>query len=150
MSNWMPFRRAVTGAAAALALSMTPALIATPASAATASCGSGYAFLDSYPIKGLDTNRTGGYVSLYYNSSTGKNCAIAKPISSWSGLVNHLDVQLTTNSYPGFVDDGLNANYHQWAGPIYIPARGECVDVGGYFDYGGERFAGHAYQVHCG
>jgi hypothetical protein len=147
---WKPARRAVTGAAAALALAVIPGMASAPASAASPSCGSGYAFLDSYPIKGLDSGRTGGYVSLYYSGSTGKNCAIAMPISSWSGLVSHLDVQLSTASYPGYVDDGLDANYHYYAGPIYIPARGQCVDVGGYFQYGGERFAGHAYGVHCG
>ncbi|GII52555.1 hypothetical protein Pth03_09440 [Planotetraspora thailandica] len=142
--------RIVAGTAATLALAAATALTAAPASAASASCGSGYTFLDSYAIRGLNSGRTGGYVSLYWSNATGKNCAIATPISSWSGLVNHLDVQLTTPSYPGFVDDGLDANYHYYAGPIYISARGECVDVGGYFDYGGERFAGHAYGVHCG
>jgi hypothetical protein len=123
---------------------------ATSSAAATASCGSGYDFLQSYAIKGLDSGATGGYVSVYYNNSTGKNCAIAKPISAWAGKVSNLDVQLDTATYPGFVDDGLDANYHYYAGPIYISARGQCIDVGGYFAYAGQRYAVTKWDVHCG
>ncbi|MGJ6969015.1 hypothetical protein ACSDR0_44680, partial [Streptosporangium sp. G11] len=85
-----------------------------------------------------------------YSGSTGKNCAIAKPISAWSGKVSHLQVQLSTNGYPGFVDDGMDKNHHYYAGPIYIPARGKCIDVGGFFDHLGQRYAGKAWGVHCG
>jgi hypothetical protein len=150
----MTVRRRAAKAVSVLALTM-PAVLgglavgAAPAGASADSCGTGYGFLESYPIKGLDDGVTGGYVSVYYNGSTGKNCAIARPISAWSGKVSHIEVQLSADGHPGYVQDGRDQNYHYYAGPIYIPARGKCINVGGFFDYRGQKYAGTAWRVHC-
>ncbi|MGJ6960261.1 hypothetical protein ACSDR0_00005 [Streptosporangium sp. G11] len=56
----------VVALTAVIGASATFALPASAASAARPGCGSSYAFLKSYPIKGLDSGATGGYVSVYY------------------------------------------------------------------------------------
>jgi hypothetical protein len=107
---------------------------ATPASAA-GECGSGYTQVDSYAIG------SAGTLELYYNSSSGKNCAIARDSSPGSG---YKAVYIGLENKPwADVDDGTFTYY---AGPVYVSARGQCIDVRG--DIGNTVTVKES--VHCG
>ncbi|MGW3390494.1 hypothetical protein [Streptomyces cinereoruber] len=147
--------------ATSLALLAGAAVMATTTEAsATArinACGSSYGFLKSYPIKAVywsyDAGETKGYIDLYYSSSTGKNCAIARPMDGISSPRN-IRVKIG-KSGSGWADlDGYQANFTKYAGPVYVSARGSCIDFEGGFTYNGswdpsEAWSGYAGR-HCG
>jgi len=83
-----------------------------------------------------------GVVHLYYNSSTGKNCAVTvKTAAGGYGTKSQIDVVIdrcaTPGSHPGYdcyslakVDD--SGNYAEYAGPVSLSAAGSCIAVYGY------------------
>ncbi|MFI7102381.1 spore-associated protein A [Streptomyces sp. NPDC050161] len=99
---------------------------ATPARAASAAyngaCGSGYSVVNSAEISGK------GKVFLTYSGKTGKNCVVTvrnttgKPVSIYTYLGP------TDGSSDTVFDSGL---YTSYAGPVYLLAKGRCVDWGG-------------------
>ena len=107
---------------------------ASPASAA-GECGSGYTQVDSYAIG------SAGTLELYYSSSSGKNCAIARDSSPGYG---HKAVYIGLENKPwADVDSG---NFTYYAGPVYVSAPGQCIDVRG--DVGSTVTVKES--VHCG
>ena len=92
---------------------------AAPASAA-GECGSGYTHVDSYAIG------SAGTLELYYNSGSGKNCAIARDSSPGNGY---------KAVYIGLADkpwaDTDTGNFTYYAGPVYVSAAGRCIDLRG-------------------
>src|SRR4051812_3897222 len=79
---------AVTAAATAI----TAGLLAVPTTASAAalgSCGSSYGKVGSYPVTRA-WEGTAGHIDVYYSRTTGKNCAITRPISSLSGKAGNL------------------------------------------------------------
>ncbi|MFC7328673.1 spore-associated protein A [Marinactinospora rubrisoli] len=116
-------KAALFGAAAAMALAGSVAT-AAPASAATygGQCGTGYGVVNDFD---LPNNR--GTVFLTYNSSNGNNCVVT--IRTTPGTATFMEAFLKRSSSSTWVrDDG---NYTTYAGPVYVAARGECVDWGG-------------------
>lgn len=111
-------------------------LIATAAPAnAAGECGAGYAHVDSYAIG------SAGTLELYYSSSSGKNCAIARDRTPSSGFKA---VYLSLANKPwADVDSGTFTYY---AGPVYVSAAGKCIDVRG--DIGSTVTVKES--VHCG
>jgi hypothetical protein len=107
---------------------------ASPANAA-GECGSGYSRIDSYPIGSVGT------LELYYNSSSGKNCAIARATTPSYGY---------KAAYIGIANKpwaGVDAkSYTYFAGPVYVSAAGKCIDVRG--DIGSKVAVKES--VHCG
>lgn len=95
---------------------------ASPASAATygGECGSGYGVVNSASIGSKGT------VFLTYNSSTGKNCAIAKRNSAGSAVL--IEVGLGTNPVGSHWPKFEGGNFTSYAGPVYLSAAGKCVD----------------------
>ncbi|PZG02918.1 spore-associated protein A [Micromonospora deserti] len=95
---------------------------ATPAYAATygGECGSGYGVVNSAAIG------TKGTVFLTYNSSTGKNCVIAKRNTAGSAVLIEagLAVHPVGNHWTAY-EGGYFTSY---AGPIYLSAADKCVD----------------------
>lgn len=128
-------------------------LLAMPSTASAAplgSCGSGYSKVGSYPVT-RSWEGTAGHIDVYYSGASGKNCAITRPVSSLAGKAGNIWVCLDTNTARDC--DGTTANYHYYAGPVYVPARGKCIDVrGGLNRRSGdnEPFNGGAQRVHCG
>ncbi|MFI5702589.1 hypothetical protein ACIA78_21395 [Streptomyces xanthochromogenes] len=124
---------------------MSGALVAGTASSASAAsgpnyCGGSYAFKGSWPMRAQSNQSIIGYIDVYWSSSAGKNCAIARP-NTWVSHVEFIDVALKTSnvddwSGPGVATDGLNSNYHSYAGPVYISARGKCISFAGHFMWG--------------
>jgi hypothetical protein len=117
---------------------------ATSANAATGPnyCGGSYAFKGSWPIRANSNNSTLGYIDVYWSSSAGKNCAIARP-NTWVANVGNIGVSLKTSDVaewngPNVASDGMDngTNYHSYAGPVYKSARGKCISFAGDFTYG--------------
>ncbi len=95
---------------------------ASPAAAATygGECGSGYSVVNSDPIGSKGT------VFLTYNSSTGRNCVIAKRNTSGSPILVEAGLSISpAGSHWDVFDGGF---YRSYAGPIYLAAAGKCVD----------------------
>jgi hypothetical protein len=120
-------------------------------------CGSSYVFLKSWPIKALswtyDAGKTKGYIDIYWSSSAGKNCAIARPID---GVYSPRGIAVRIGkSGSGWADsDGYNANFTKYAGPVYTSARNACIDFEGGFNYSttwdGQTAWGKYRGRHCG
>lgn len=120
----------VAGAAVFSAAIVGSMVMATQASAAPASataayngaCGSGYGVVNSAPI----TNK--GTVYLTYNNSTGKNCVVTVRNTSGAKIYMGASVARSDGSSGQISDYG---NYTSYAGPVYVDAKGACVDWSG-------------------
>ncbi|GGX58621.1 spore-associated protein A [Streptomyces minutiscleroticus] len=105
-------------------LATAPVASAAPAGATAAyngACGSGYSKVNSMPVGNVGT------VYLTYNSSNGRNCVVTIRNTSGSPtyMVSYLsNIETGDTSY----DEG---EYRSYAGPVYVSARGECVEWGG-------------------
>ncbi|MER6948152.1 spore-associated protein A [Nonomuraea sp. NPDC000554] len=107
---------------------------AAPASAA-GECGAGYVKAGDYQIGSL------GSLEVYYNSAKGKNCAITRATKPRSGF-KQVAIGLAGKVWSD-VDEGT---YTYYAGPVYVSARGQCIDVRGYIGKAVVMKRG----VHCG
>ncbi|WP_244943072.1 spore-associated protein A [Streptomyces inhibens] len=110
-----------------------------PSAAANAgyngACGAGYAVIDSTPVGDVGT------VYVTWNASTGKNCAVT--IRNTPGAPVRMAVSLNIDAgrgAPGVVDSG---NYRTYAGPVYLTARGECIQWNAAIDGVGANGHGH-------
>ncbi|MFD8635090.1 hypothetical protein [Streptomyces sp. NPDC059533] len=133
------------------------ALAAVPAQAQTisgGSCGAGYYQQDAYPLGDYSGATGAGVIFLYYNASTGKNCAILRRDTAFN-ITDGMSVTLESSG--GGIDlDGQRA-YTQYAGPVWVSARGQCVkltgEVRGYWN-GSTGLSGTHKEntgwVHCG
>lgn len=84
-------------------------------------CGSGYKVVNSMPIGGAGT------VYLTYNSASGKNCTVTVRNSTGSPTYMVAYVR-NIDSGEDQYDEG---EYRSYAGPVYVSARGACVEWGG-------------------
>jgi hypothetical protein len=146
-----PSRLAIAGVAALIATCLS----AAPAHAAPPNyCGSGYALIDSYPIKAGTT--TAGHVYLYWSAGAKRNCAttIAQGGSyGFRGFKNAWVCPSDTSDGSLCGDDP--GQYLYYAGPAYTKAgynmSGKCVEVGGMIEMPSGALAdGGALRVHCG
>ncbi|MEU3986735.1 spore-associated protein A [Streptomyces sp. NPDC026672] len=128
------------------------AIVGAPAaSAATAGAyGCSGTEIDTYPVKALDgTGSTWGTVHLYYNASTGSNCAVTVK-SVYVGTPSFTAIYL--NSSDGAVHDDDAGNYSYYAGPVSIHAPGRCISINGvvWNPAHTELAQQVAVGVHCG
>ena len=115
--------------------------------AAAGECGSGYVLKKSAPINQYES-RT-GTLEVYWSSSAGKNCAIARcyGTSCGSGVYRVAKIKLSSQANYPTSGSGTNSGwFYQFAGPVYSPASGNsCIDAygsnslyyGGKFQYYG-------------
>ncbi|MGW9432516.1 spore-associated protein A [Streptomyces decoyicus] len=104
---------------------MTAATTATAAPKAAAyngACGSGYSVVNSVPVTGKGT------VYLTYSARTGKNCVVTVRNSPGKPVYMYTYLTATDGSSDWVYDSG---QYTSYAGPVYLPAKGICVDWGG-------------------
>lgn len=115
-------RRSAAAAAVTATMMAGTLAAASPAYAATygGECGSGYGVVNSAAIGSKGT------VFLTYNSSTGKNCVVAKRNTAGAAVLVEagLAVHPVGTHWTAF-DGGY---YTSYAGPIYLSAAGKCVD----------------------
>ncbi|WP_327736068.1 hypothetical protein OG749_21965 [Streptomyces nojiriensis] len=108
------------------------ALAAVPAQAQTisgGSCGAGYYQQDAYPL-GDDFGASGaGVMFLYYNKSTGKNCAILRRDSKFH-VTDGMGISIDASN--GRSDNDGQRAYTSYAGPVYVSAAGACVKLTGF------------------
>lgn len=138
----MRTRKLVTLLAGAALASTTLVMGAAPAGAA-GPCGSSYSRVGVYPIPKTGT-RT-GTLEVYYSSSTGKNCALAYGYGSNYGTTTWKGVSISRGDGTGY---SVDADYYQYyAGPVYVSAPGQCIDVTGSVVAGKSTSLNN---VHCG
>ncbi|EST27189.1 hypothetical protein N566_23440 [Streptomycetaceae bacterium MP113-05] len=121
---------ALTFAPAANAADQVPA-----ASAAAGNHGCSGSLIDSYPV--LDQGSTWGTTYLYYDASTGDNCAVAvKSSGGYKGTASLTRVQLERceSSTPGTCGDTDASiedagQYSYYAGPVVLNAAGRCLNI---------------------
>ncbi|MFG2526650.1 spore-associated protein A [Streptomyces sp. NPDC048516] len=120
--------RAIAGSAVLAVASIATMTAATTASAATkaaaynGACGSGYSVVNSVPVTGKGT------VYLTYSAKTGKNCVVTVRNSPGKPVYMYTYLSATDGSSGWVYDEG---KYTSYAGPVYLPAKGICVDWGG-------------------
>lgn len=119
-------RAVVVTALAAAGVFGTTAL-AGPASAATRGvveaqyngvCGKGFEVVDFYDLDKLGT------MYLTWNEKTGEACAVTVRSKPGARLYMHAKLyQMDHNE----ISDGDSGAFTTYAGPVTIPARGECI-----------------------
>ncbi|MEV5736319.1 hypothetical protein [Streptomyces sp. NPDC052292] len=116
-------------------------ILAPSASAAGYGCGGSE--IDTYQVK-TSGGSVYGNIHLYYDSSTGKNCAVNVATSAGGyGTPTFKFVMLvkcvagtsagSTCTQDTYVQDptSTGVNYSQYAGPVNISAAGRCISVVG-------------------
>ncbi|NJP92895.1 serine/threonine protein kinase [Nonomuraea sp. FMUSA5-5] len=115
-------------AGAVLVTTTTLAAVATPASAA-GPCGSSYSRVGVYSIGVEKYGYRTGILEVYYSSSTGKNCAITYGDGPYANTTSWKGVVISRGDGSG--EDSDAGNYKYYAGPVYVSAPGQCIDVEG-------------------
>lgn len=127
-------------------------IVSVPAAASAAGpCGSSYALVKSYPMYHVVYGDLRGYLSIYYSSSTGRNCAVATAAGIEVGVTRYRSVGIEiSGSYNMQIDGGY---YSRYAGPVYTPvSRGKCITAWAFFNTtGGSKLAERwVTNAHCG
>ncbi|MEU7636175.1 MULTISPECIES: spore-associated protein A [unclassified Streptomyces] len=130
----------LTGSATLAVASIATLGLATTASAApvrsaayNGACGSGYGVVNSAPVSGKGT------VYLTYSAKTGKNCVVTVRNSPGKAVFIHAELGPSDHSSAPVFDSG---KYTAYAGPVYLAAKGRCVDWGGAIESVSVKVAG--------
>lgn len=133
------YRRTATGAAisaltAGIAVLGTGTAHAAPSDSVSSICGSGYRWVDTYPVSYTSVSGSRiqlGQAVLAYNSSTGYNCAytfkqnLADHVNFY-GYPTYTGIKLLTEGSTWAVDYG---NYSYYAGPVYRYGKNRAVKL---------------------
>ncbi|WP_371598677.1 hypothetical protein [Streptomyces sp. NBC_00564] len=147
-------KKVLTALAAVSSIFFGMLALAPTASAAGYGCAGSQ--IDSYPMYATGGTQF-GTVFLYYDSSTGKNCAVTVATAAGGYGVSklmHIEIvkcsqTVDTGSCTG-VDSVVDHDYYQYyAGPRSINAAGHCIAVTGQITYNG-KYAGAFDIGHCG
>lgn len=153
----------VLGTASAVALaSGCLALAAAPSAMATQTSSSCVGTLvQDTPLVGQSSGKVLGYAELYWDGSTGQNCAMTESSSADWGTPKYMGVWLTrcvsdnpgnecaseTSNTPKAYDSGFN--YAYYAGPVSVPASGYCVQFMGEVAYNNDEAVYDSPAGHC-
>ncbi|MGG2460440.1 spore-associated protein A [Streptomyces sp. RGM 3693] len=107
---------------ATLSLATTASAAPVRSAAYNGACGSGYGVVNSVPVGGKGT------VYLTYSAKTGKNCVVTVRNSPGKAVFVHAELGPSDHSSAPVFDSG---KYTTYAGPVYLAAKGRCVDWGG-------------------
>ncbi|MFE6682850.1 hypothetical protein [Streptomyces sp. NPDC057729] len=135
-------------------------------SANAASYGCASSEIDSYALK-TSGGVTNGTIHLFYDSSSGKNCAVA--VASSAGGYGAPTLKMVwlmkcpagykawascDDAHDAYVQDpavGSSTKYSQYAGPVSLSAAGRCIAVGGSITSpSGTNAHCTTYATHCG
>jgi hypothetical protein len=144
-------RKAVAAVAATAA-----ALVLAPMNAHAAEYGCTGSLIDTYPVKSSVGNHL-STIRLYYNSSTGYNCASNVKTAYYSQFKHFASISMYNedfreddNNRPGYNNDYDAGNFQYYAGPVKVYAKGKCVSLRAITNYYDERGIRDAAGVHCG
>ncbi|MEV6013630.1 spore-associated protein A [Streptomyces sp. NPDC051976] len=125
-----------------IAAVLTMAGAATIAGTSSASADGGYCtgneVADSpYPVT-TSTGAVYGYLHLYWNASTGTNCAVTVKTGALAGPRTYTSVNLaacagdTPDACSTWVEDSPDGGYYtSYAGPVSVKGAGHCVELSG-------------------
>ncbi|KUL47655.1 spore-associated protein A [Streptomyces sp. NRRL F-4489] len=108
--------------AATLGLTSTASAAPVRGGAYNGACGSGYGVVNSVPVGAKGT------VYLTYSAKTGKNCVVTVRNSPGKPVFVLAELGPSDHSSDPVFDSGTFTTY---AGPVYLAAKGRCVDWGG-------------------
>ncbi|MFI6394941.1 spore-associated protein A [Nonomuraea sp. NPDC050547] len=131
----------LAGTALAAATSL---VVSTAPAGAAGPCGSGYTRVGVYGISHEDGTRT-GTLEVHYSSSAGRNCALTYGYGQYANTMSWKRVSISRGDGSG---DHTDAGYYtHYAGPVYVSAPGQCIDVAGTVPGYTTRTLNN---VHCG
>ncbi|WP_026413878.1 hypothetical protein [Actinomadura oligospora] len=142
----MRLRSRSTAAAVAFStvLVASPALTAAPAHA-DGPCGAGYSRVGVYAVPASGTRV--GTLEVYWNATAKKNCALMYNAFS-PGTFTY--TQVSIGRYPGAYADDEHGPFGYYAGPVYVYAPVDCINVRGGIT-GPNGYVERVLQrVHCG
>jgi len=127
----MKFIRASTAIAAVLS-TCGAVVVAAPAASATSSGGNCVGQLISasnvVETQGNADGTVLGYLNVYWDSSTGENCAVLNSASGDWGTSKWMSVDIFEVGNP-YNDKSDNNYYKYYAGPVSVPGAGRCIDA---------------------
>ncbi|MFE4017069.1 spore-associated protein A [Streptomyces sp. NPDC059101] len=128
---------AVAGIAAASVIAVPGTANAAPIAGYNGVCGPGFTVIDSLPVGNEGT------VYLTYQKSSGSNCAVSIRKGTGGTVPMSVFLMRSDDSSTWISDEG---DYTTYAGPVWVNARGACVDWGGVVGGG----YSHRENDHCG
>ncbi|TQF05419.1 hypothetical protein E6W39_28270 [Kitasatospora acidiphila] len=121
--------------AAALALAAGGVTVATAGSASASGWGCSGTEVATYPVQ-LGNGTVYSYVHLFWDSSTGYNCAVNVKVGSMYGTLGETRVAISecTGDTPGTCGSTVNeqvqdANFYYYAGPVRVYGQGHCITL---------------------
>lgn len=124
----------------------------TPEAAALSSCPG--ILRNQIAMKSGST--TLGFLNVYFDSSTGDNCAMTVAAGPASGHATFIDVCLArcTQTSPG---SGCTADaeqcdagdFHFFAGPVFVHAPGHCISAAGILTFNGSTVSADLPAADC-
>jgi hypothetical protein len=131
-------------------------MAATPGMAIAGGYGCSGTLVDTWPVKSAVPN-TLSNIRLYYDASTGYNCAVNVKTAYYTQFKHETDIVIVRedwteddNNRPGVTIDSDYGDYWSYAGPVKIPAKGMCVMINAttyYYDEVAQKYTG---VVACG
>ncbi|HEV2637797.1 MAG TPA: hypothetical protein VGX23_21770 [Actinocrinis sp.] len=157
------FTRTLALTSAAALSAATISLAAAPSAQATQTSSSCVGTLvQDTPLIGQSSGKTLGYAELYWDASTGQNCAMTESSSATWGVPKYMGVWLTRcltdtpsstvvcapedSNTPKAYNDGTFSYY---AGPVSVPGAGHCVAFMGEIAYANDEAVYDSPGSHC-
>ncbi|WP_143202257.1 hypothetical protein [Streptomyces sp. CB01249] len=123
------------------------AIVAAP-SASAAGFGCPGSQIDVYPVTDANKGLVLSNIFLYYDASTGKNCASnVRTSAGGTGTAAKISISIWADGGSAVTDSG---NYSQYAGPVSVYAAGKCINVKATTYASGGRYGLVQRNGHCG
>ncbi|HET9173135.1 MAG TPA: hypothetical protein VFN97_27150 [Actinospica sp.] len=150
-----------TASAAAVAVGGISVAAAPSASATQTSSSCVGTLVQDTPLIGQSSGRTLGYAELYWDASTGQNCAMTVSSSLDWGTPKYMGVWLArcvtdnpandcdpeTVSTPKAYQDSPSFSYY--AGPVSVPGAGYCISYMGEIVFNNDEAVYDSPASHC-
>ncbi|MFD4672889.1 hypothetical protein ACFWNN_24400 [Lentzea sp. NPDC058450] len=140
----------------AVVVAAAAALILAPMNAHAAEYGCTGTLIDTYKVMSRVPNHL-STIRLYYNSSTGYNCAANVKTAYYSQFKHQASISMYNqdfreddNNRPGYNNDFDSGKFQYYAGPVKVYAKGKCVTIRATTYYYDEVGVKDAVGVHCG
>ena len=142
--------------AIAITVAAAAALIVAPMNANAAEYGCTGSLIDTYKVMSKVPNHL-STIRLYYNSSTGYNCAANVKTAYYSQFKHEASISMYNqdfreddNNRPGYNNDFDSGKFQYYAGPVKVYAKNKCVTIRAITYYYDEMAIRDAPKVHCG